>query len=133
MVSELYSEKSHSKYMLIASIPNWKAKHYQQRHNAYNGEEKTDIRQVLADFILNVRVPDDWYTILISLVAVYVTWKVLRFSIGLVVAVVRPFFVLFLLMVGIRERIIDLTSNNFTEYSISHVSFTGAGVIRAEF
>lgn len=71
------------------------------------------MRHVLADFILNVPFPDDWYTIVVSFLAIYITWKLLRFSLGMVAAILRPFVASIILLVSsTRQRMTKSFQNN---------------------
>lgn len=99
MVSEFAAKKKKinlKKFRQFALILKGK----NQRHSVYSSEEGTDLRHTLADFILNVQIPEDLYSILISLVAIYIAWKVFRFSMGVMWSVLRPFFAIFILIVG---------------------------------
>lgn len=60
-----------------------------------------DIRVTLANYILNFEFPRDAYTILITIVTIYIALKLFRMSIGLIAALVRP--ILFILLILVSE------------------------------
>lgn len=59
-----------------------------------------DLRVILAEYILNFDFPRDIYTILITGLVIYITLKLFRFSIGLLVAMIRPIIFLLLILVS---------------------------------
>lgn len=60
-----------------------------------------DYRVILAEFILNFEFPRDIYSILITVLVIYLSVKLFRFSIGLILSLIRPLIFIALILIAL--------------------------------
>lgn len=73
------------------------------QHHSENSDSY-GIRQVLANWILTVEMPTDVVAFVVSIVVIFITWKVVRLTVRAVMAIVWPMILFTLLLVSINNR-----------------------------
>lgn len=76
-----------------------------------------DIRLILAEFILNFDFSRDMYSILITGLVIYLTIRLFRFSIRLMVSLIRPIIFLLLILVSkiLKSSYLAVCDNKFNK------------------
>lgn len=86
---------------------------FQSKH-AQDGQ---DLRVTLAEFILNFEFPRDIYMILITIVILYVTLKLFRFSVRLITSLIRPIIFIVLILVSVHG-LFEINFNLVLKWSV---------------
>lgn len=73
------------------------------------------IRHALANWILHVQMPSDITSILVTIVVIFITWKIMKFVFSTIMAIVWPLVLITLFIVSINNRrkiLLDLYNLN---------------------
>ncbi|XP_055323824.1 uncharacterized protein LOC129578768 [Sitodiplosis mosellana] len=89
-----------------------------------------DVRVILAEFILNFDFPRDFYSILITGLLIYLTLKLFRFSIHLLISLIRPIIFVALTLIAL-PYLYEMKSGVASNRVVSNVSAATEGVFQS--
>lgn len=70
----------------------------------HSDSDSFGIRQILANWVLTVEMPSDITTLIVSIVVIYITWKIVKLMLRTVMAIVWPMILISLFLVSINNR-----------------------------